>query len=143
MKLAMMRRTAHHTSGDTKPLIPVHENALSGAATSVAPRFKRSSDTNTHTTLNPSCSQGLPKPGGRFCIFYSSSPLLCRAKSRHLLLWAGEARKRNKSRDSPTSLGMTTMKQRRVSQLIRVRKSLQDGIMPRRPEVFDHTAEDR
>src|SRR5262249_49723413 len=97
----------------------------------------------THTTLNPSCSQGLPKPGGRFCIFYSSSPLLCRAKSRHLLLWAGEARKRNKSRDSPTSLGMTTMKQRRVSQLIRVRKPMQGGIIPPRPEVVQHPAEDR
>ena len=35
---------------------------------SVAPRFKRSSDTSTHTTLSASCSQGLPKPEGRSCI---------------------------------------------------------------------------
>src|SRR5438105_446409 len=60
-----MRRIAHHTSGDAKPLIPVQENALSGSATSVAPRFKRSSDTNTHSTLNASCSHGLPNLDGR------------------------------------------------------------------------------
>src|SRR6266481_9600893 len=72
MKLAMMRRIAHHTSGDIRPLMPVHENALSGAATSVAPRFKRSSETNTHATLRPSCNHGLPKPEGRFCIRFSS-----------------------------------------------------------------------
>src|SRR6516165_7479075 len=72
MKLAMMRRIAHHTSGDSRLLIPVQEKALSGSATSVAPRFKRSSDTNTHTTLNPSCSHGLPKPVGRFCIRFFS-----------------------------------------------------------------------
>src|SRR5437667_420055 len=65
MKLAVMRRMAHHTSGDTRPLIPVQENALSGSATSVAPRFKRSSDTKTQATLKTSCSQGLPNPEGR------------------------------------------------------------------------------
>src|SRR5437588_4248832 len=68
MKLAMMRRIAHQTSGDLRPLIPVHEKALSGSATCIAPRFKRSSDTNTHSTLNASCSPGLPKPVGRFWI---------------------------------------------------------------------------
>src|SRR5947199_6551369 len=68
-----MRRIAHHTNGDAKPLMPVHENVLSGAATSVAPRFKRSSDTNTQATLRPSCNQGLPKPERRFCIRFSSA----------------------------------------------------------------------
>src|SRR6266536_620254 len=62
MKLAMIRMIAHHTSGEAKPLIPVHDHALSRSAVSVAPRFKSSSDTSTHTTLNVSCSQGLPKP---------------------------------------------------------------------------------
>src|SRR5262249_32522820 len=66
-----------------------------------------------------------------------------RARSRHLLLWPGEARKRNRSRDPSTPLGMTTMKQRRMSKLVRVRKALQDGIMPRRTEVFDHSTKDR
>jgi hypothetical protein len=72
MKLMMMRRIAHHTSGDSKPLMPVHENALSGSATSAAPRFKRSSEMNTHSTLNASCSHGLPKPEGRFCTRFFS-----------------------------------------------------------------------
>src|SRR5262249_41004997 len=65
----MMSRIAHHTSGDTSPLIPVHENALFGAATSLAPRFKRSSETNTKATLKLSCSHGLPMPDGRFGVF--------------------------------------------------------------------------
>src|SRR3954465_15693940 len=69
MKLATIRRIAHHTRGDAKPLIPLHENALSGSAISVAPRFKRSSETNTQATLNPSCSHALQKPDDRFCIF--------------------------------------------------------------------------
>src|SRR5215469_16566673 len=77
MKLAIMRRIAHHTSGDARPLIPVQENASSGAAMSVAPRFKSSSEANTHTTLTASCSHGLPKPDGRFCIRFFS------ARSKH------------------------------------------------------------
>src|SRR5881396_6347 len=77
MKLAMIRTIAHHTSGDAKPLIPVQENASSGAATSLAPRFKRSSEANTNTTLKPSCSHGFPKPDGRFCIRFSN------ARSKH------------------------------------------------------------
>src|SRR6266498_3486399 len=70
MKLAMMRRIAHHTSGEAKPLTPVQDHALSVFATSVAPRFNRNSDTSTHATLRASCSQGLPKPEGRFCICF-------------------------------------------------------------------------
>src|SRR5215475_7584609 len=68
MKLAMIRRIAHHTSGEAKPLTPVQDHALSVSATSVAPRFKRNSDTSTHATLRASCSQGFAKPEGRFCI---------------------------------------------------------------------------
>src|SRR5437867_6392253 len=30
-----------------------------------------------------------------------------------------------------------------VSKLVRVRKSLQDWIVPRRPEIFDHSTKDR
>src|SRR5213594_2924018 len=71
MKLATIRRIAHHTRGEARPLIPVQENALSGSATSVAPRFKRNSDTSTQTTLKPSCSHGLPKPEG-ICFFVMS-----------------------------------------------------------------------
>ena len=41
MKLAMIRIIAHHTSGEAKPLIPVHDHALSRSAVSVAPRFKQ------------------------------------------------------------------------------------------------------
>src|SRR5262252_1794174 len=80
MKLAMMRRIAHHTSGEANPLTPVQDHALSGWATSVAPRFKRSSDTNTHITLRPSWSHGLPNPEGRFCIRFSSLPSFHRNK---------------------------------------------------------------
>src|ERR1700746_2815437 len=69
----MMRRTAHHTSGEAKPLTPVQDHALSVSATSVAPRFKRNSDTSTHATLRASCSQGFPKPEGRFCICFFPS----------------------------------------------------------------------
>src|SRR5206468_9172474 len=84
MKLAMMRRIAHHTSGEAKPLTPVQDHALSVFATSVAPRFNRNSDTSTHATLRASCSQGLPKPEGRFCIcffllFVMSSEVACQA----------------------------------------------------------------
>src|SRR4029453_12192978 len=68
MKLAMMRRIAHQTRGEIRPLTPVQDHALSGSAMSVAPRFKRSSETNTQITLNVSCSHGLPKPEGRSCI---------------------------------------------------------------------------
>src|SRR4029453_15318106 len=68
MKLAMMRRIAHHTSGEAKPFRPVQDHALSVFATSAAPRFKRNSDTSTHATLRASCSHGLPKPEGRLWI---------------------------------------------------------------------------
>src|SRR5206468_1369762 len=51
IKLTTIRRIAHQTRGEARPLIPVQEIALSGSATSVAPRFKRNSDTSTHTTL--------------------------------------------------------------------------------------------
>src|SRR5437762_7176556 len=61
----MIKRIAHHTRGEARPLTPVQEKALSGAAMSVAPRFRRNSETNTQTTLKPSCSHGLPKPEGR------------------------------------------------------------------------------
>ncbi|PYL56023.1 MAG: hypothetical protein DMF31_13535 [Verrucomicrobia bacterium] len=73
MKLAMMRRIAHHTSGEAKPLTPVQDHALSVFATSVAPRFKRNSDASTHATLRASCNQGLPKPEGRFWICFFPS----------------------------------------------------------------------
>src|SRR6478609_8128311 len=85
MKLAMIRTIAHHTNGDAKPLIPDQENASSGAATWVAPRFKRSSEPNTHTTLKPSCSHGFPKPDGRFCIRFSSVRLFRRNKFQILV----------------------------------------------------------
>src|SRR4030095_10793451 len=68
MKLAMIRRIPHPPSGEAKPLTPVQDHALSVFAISVAPRFKRNSDTSTQATLRTSCSQGLPKPEGRFCI---------------------------------------------------------------------------
>src|SRR5205823_5813515 len=61
----MIRRIAHHTRGEARPLIPVQEKALSGSATCVAPRFRRNSDTSTQATLKPSCSHGLRKPEGR------------------------------------------------------------------------------
>jgi len=69
----MMRRIAHQTSGEAKPLSPVQDHALSVSATSVAPRFKSNSDTSTQATLRTSCSQGLPKPEGRFCIRFSTA----------------------------------------------------------------------
>src|SRR6266567_3817906 len=81
----MIRRIAHHTRGDVKPFIPVQEKALSGSAISVAPRFKRNSDTSTHATLKPSCNHGLPKPEGRSCVFLfllssvMSSEVACQA----------------------------------------------------------------
>src|SRR6266581_7474820 len=112
MKLAMIRRIAHHTSGEAKPLTPVQDNALSGSAISVAPRFKRSSETNTQITLNVSCSHGLPKPEGR---------------SRIRLF------------NLPSCHGNRI----RTSKLIGVWKSAQDWIVPRRPQIFDHSAEDR
>src|SRR5437870_5590330 len=68
----MIRRIAHHTSGEARPLIPVQEKALSGSATSIAPRFRRNSDTSTQATLKPSCSHGLRKPEGRPRIRFSS-----------------------------------------------------------------------
>src|SRR6266566_8340820 len=82
MKLAMIRIIAHHTSGEAKPLIPVHDHALSRSAVSVAPRFKSSSDTSTHTTLKVSCSQGLPKPEGRSCIRVFKLPSHARNRFR-------------------------------------------------------------
>src|SRR5207249_7027955 len=70
----MIRRIAHHTNGEARPLTPVQDHALFGSATSAAPRFKRNSDASTHTTLRASCSHGLPKPEGRICICFFSSP---------------------------------------------------------------------
>src|ERR1044072_9375531 len=84
MKLATMRRIAHHTRGDAKPLIPLQENASSVAATWLAPRFKRSSEANTHTTLTPSCNHGLRKPDGRFCIRLFSVRSNHRNRFRHV-----------------------------------------------------------
>src|SRR6266478_2906520 len=70
----MIKRIAHHTRGEARPLIPVQEKALSGSATCVAPRFRRNSDTSTQATLKPSCSHGLPNPRGRSRIrFFSVS----------------------------------------------------------------------
>jgi hypothetical protein len=99
MKLARMRIIPHHTSGDAKPLIPVQENASSGAATSLAPRFKRSSEANTHTTLRPSCSHGLPKPNGRFCIRFSSA----RSKHRNRFRIPRLGRARHSVRAAPSA----------------------------------------
>src|SRR6266567_2452901 len=110
MKLAMMRRIAHHTSGEAKPLIPVQENALSGSATSVAPRFKRSSDTNTHTQHAQRQLQPLDYQNRTVvpAMFYFSCRLPRRAESRHLLSFAVEPAKQNATaRDSSTSVGMT------------------------------------
>ena len=45
--------------------MPVHDQELVRSAIWDAPRFKRSSETSTKTTLNASCNQGLPKPEGR------------------------------------------------------------------------------
>jgi hypothetical protein len=118
MKLAMIRIIAHHTSGEAKPLIPVHDHALSRSAVSVAPRFKRSSDTRTHTTLNASCSQGLPKPEGRSCIVF----LNC-----HRIL----------------ATDFDPSQKCAPSKLVGVWKPLQDRIVPRRAEIFDGTAEGR
>src|ERR1700756_531786 len=146
MKLAMMRRIAHHTSGDSRPLIPVQDKALAGSATSVAPRFKRSSDTNTHSTLNPSSSHGLPKPVGRFWIFLfvlsfvMSSEVACQAAAlcegletflipgsrsnevKQVLRFLDSARNDN---DETAAL----------SKLIGVGKALQNRVVPGRPEI--------
>src|SRR6476620_1902444 len=127
MKLAMIRTIAHHTSGDAKPLSPVQENASFGAAISLAPRFKRSSETNTHATLKPSCSHGFPKPDGRFCIRFSSARLFRRNKFQILV-----------GRVTPCT-PLSAASDRRaedwfappgLSKLVRVRKSLQDWIVP-------------
>src|SRR5229473_1048594 len=114
MKLAMIRTIAHHTSGDAKPLIPVQENASSGAATSLAPRFKRSSEANTNTTLKPSCSHGFPKPDGRFCI---------RLNCSHRLVAGSDTARAKGTAHRAVATG-------RFSKLVRVRKSLQDWIVP-------------
>src|SRR5215218_5604092 len=88
----MIRTIAHHTSGDAKPLIPVQENASSGAATSLAPRFKRSSEANTHTTLKPSCSHGFPKPDGRCRAFFICG-LLCHVERSRDISYCGQAKR--------------------------------------------------
>ena len=149
-----MRRIAHHTNGDAKPLMPVHENVLSGAATSVAPRFKRSSETNTHATLRPSCNHGLPKPEGRFCIRFSSAeayygnnfriPLLVGASQPAL---SGIERVRAMPlacRGLPAlpDLSIQTRRGAALSELIRIREPLQNWIVPRRSKVFEHPPKD-
>src|SRR6266480_5209044 len=113
-----MRRIAHHTSGEAKPLTPVQDNALSGSAISVAPRFKRSSETNTQTTLTISCSHGLPKPEVRFCIRFFSLP----SSRRNQFRYDGK---------------------RTSSELISVRKAPQHRVVTRRPEIFNCVAEYR
>src|SRR4029450_18555 len=118
MKLAMIRRIAHHTSGEAKPLTPVQDHALSGSAMSVAPRFKRSSETNTQITLNVSCSHGLPKPEGRSCIRFFSPPSFHRNRFR-------------------SDVECTS------SELIGVRKPPQDGVVTCRPKIFNRAAEYR
>src|SRR6266550_5487307 len=118
MKLAMIRRIAHQTSGEIRPLTPVQDHALSGSAMSVAPRFKRSSETNTQITLNVSCSHGLPKPEGRSCIRFSSPP----SSRRNQFRYRGEC----------TS-----------SKLIGVRESPQDGVLTRRSKILDRAPEYR
>src|SRR5437763_2979107 len=84
----MIRRIAHHTRGEAKPLIPVKEIAVSGSATSVAPRFRRNSDTSTQATLKLSCSHGLPNPRGRSRIRFFSVRAYCRKMFRipHVLV---------------------------------------------------------
>ena len=137
----MIRTMAHHTSGDAKPLIPVQENASSGAATSVAPRFKRSSEANTHTTLKPSCSHGFPKPDGRFCIRFSSARSKHRNRFRITVNCSHRPGRFGHCSGKETAHGAVA--KGRLSKLVRVWESLQDGIVPRRPEVFDHPAKDR
>src|SRR5437868_3030738 len=149
MKLAMIRTMANHTSGDAKPLIPVQEKALSGCATSIAPRFKRSSETNTQRTLKPRCSHGLPKPEGRFCnslfpaVFVMSSEV---ETSLIVLRLAGEAKtrgqrflhfRRNANNRAREYMALRSLK------LIRIRKPLQDRFMPGRPEILQHATEYR
>src|SRR6478672_8670355 len=119
MKLAMIRRIAHHTSGEAKPLRPVQDHALPVFATCVAPRFKRNSDTSTHATLRTSCSQGLPKPEGRFCICFSSEGSNHRNQFRIgdvLIGCATPCASRRAEADRPISTG--------VLELIDVRKPL-------------------
>src|SRR6266496_5264316 len=87
----MIKRIAHHTRGEARPLTPVQEKALSGSAMSVAPRFRRNSDTNTQATLKPSCSHGLPKPEGRPRIRFSS-PWQCYGNRFRISALCGRAR---------------------------------------------------
>src|SRR4030095_2488313 len=133
MKLAMMRRIAHHTSGEAKPLTPVQDHALSVFATSIAPLFKRNSDTTTHATLRASCSQGLPKPEGRFCIRFSSA----RSNRRKQFSNCGRFSAPRHAEDCPP------YQRRGLSELIGVRKPLQNRIVTRRAEIFDETAKNR
>src|SRR6266481_3700181 len=117
IKLAMIRRIAHHTRGEARPLIPVQEKALSGSATSVAPRFRRNSDTSTQATLKPSCSHGLRKPEGRSRIglflvsFVMSSESLALSEvewvETSLTFSAQGEEAKTRTRDSSTSVGMT------------------------------------
>src|SRR5439155_6185639 len=104
----MIRRIAHHTSGEARPLIPVQEKALSGSAISVAPRFKRNSDTSTQATLKPSCSHGLPNPEGRSRIglFLVSFVMSSEVETSLTFSAQGEEAK-TRTRDSSNSLGMT------------------------------------
>src|SRR4029434_1969560 len=118
MKLAMMRRIAHQTRGEIRPLTPVQDHALSGSAMSVTPRFKRSSETNTQITLNASCSHGLRKPEGRSCIRFFSPPSFRRNQFR-------------------SHVGRTS------SELISVRKPQQYRVLTRRPEIFNRAPEYR
>ncbi len=75
------KRIAHQTSGEAKPVIPVHDHFPARFAVSDAPRFSNNSETTTHATLNASCIQGFAKPEGRPCIdlFVMSSGDACRA----------------------------------------------------------------
>ena len=139
----MMRRIAHQTSGEAKPLSPVQDHALSVSATSVAPRFKSNSDTSTQATLRTSCSQGLPKPEGRFCIRFSTArsnrcnqfsisvvASLCKARpqcSQHLVRWTAQR---------------SCLQNTRLSELVGVWKALQNRIVARRTQIFDQAAKD-
>src|SRR5437870_660563 len=153
----MIRKIAHHTRGEARPFIPVQEKALAGSATCVAPRFKRNSDTSTQATLKLSCSHGLPKPEGRSRIglflvsFVMSSESLALSEvewvETSLTFSAQGEEAKTRTRDSSTSVGMTrdrpTGEQLVALKLIRVRKSLENRVMPRRSEIFDYATKCR
>src|SRR6266436_3661605 len=104
----MIRRIAHHTRSEARPLIPVQEKALSGSATCVAPRLRRNSDTSTQATLKPSCSHGLRKPEGRSRIglFLVSFVMSSEVETSLTFSAQGEEAK-TRTRDSSTSVRMT------------------------------------